>query len=1051
MPSLQSVLFVVLAGVCSQTAPGTGMSAVDPVTQFIVTADSLAAAGGENALITYVSDRGILVGAVVAQLLDVAFQVGEEGNESGEAENVDFAERIARIHSDHNGSSVPLELVATYRNWDADMRDTRVRADTLHERGNADARGDDPDTAVEELRQALDLYERIGDQHSVAVVWGSLGVAHWYRGDLEAVKTQYENALAARRAVEDRILEGKTLNGLGSVYFRLGDLPAAADYYKQAIDLRRRTGDLSGLGTSLTYLGHVYFNLDRLVDARDQYEQALPILEAMGSASQMVDVTIGVANSYSAMGRIERANKTYLRAVELARAAGEVEKEINCRLNLADNHRLAGRYGEAYAELDAVEGLLEKHPDKHQQAVFFQFRGLVDGDVGNIESARENHLRSLELAKELGHPALQMEALLNIGYLYRELGALERGTEITQRAKALAEQHADGRQYRQAVALLADLERRRGNFEASLEGWNEALAQDEYDQSKYNVLEDKVSIASLHAAMGDNAEARRLSYEILPDIREVGSVYWEMAVQFGIGHSFEKENADSAAFHYEEALSLVERSRATLTADESRSEFLSGKYRRFFEEVARYYASLDAGAAGEWSERAFATVERAKARGLLDLIEISEASRTSNGEESVLDELYRLDPQSPDYAAERERLEAEYNALRDKRMQGAVGALAAAQRPTSIGDVREALSKKTVMLQYALGDTVSLLWVIDRNGHDLVTIPNRGVIKPEVLRLRDAIAHPGPGDAALLSSARDLYEHLVAPAGRRLEKAKCVIIVPDGILHEVPFDALLAGDPKNASGWETQPFLARSFATVYAPSAAIYLKLHEQKKRRYEFDLVAFGSPDYSLLAAGGPDGEAFEPLPYARAEVEEISHDVKEKKRRVLLGADANETEFKDQMKNGSTRVLHLATHGVVNPVEPEASSVVLCPDPAGVDDGYLRTREILSSKTDAGIVVVSACETALGRISRGEGVEGLSRAFIASGAGGVVASLWAVSDESTSELMKEFYEHMLKEKRPAAVALQQARLALVDGGRFAHPYYWSPFIVIGTDKSPW
>jgi len=531
----------------------------------------------------------------------------------------------------------------------------------------------------------------------------------------------------------------------------------------------------------------------------------------------------------------------------------------------------------------------------------------------------------------------------------------------------------------------------------------------------------------------------------------MGVDIWEMAVLFGIGHSFEKENPDSAAFHYEQALSVVERSRATLTADESRSEFLSGEYRRFFEDVAGYYASLDASTGGEWSQRAFATVERAKARGLLDLLELSQASRTSDTEEALLDELYKLDPESSDYEEEKKRLEAEYDRLRESRLESAVGALAAAGPAASIETVRKALSKNTVLLQYALGDTVSLLWVIDRKGHDLVTIPGRSALETEVRRLRDAIGQPGSGDAALLSSARALYELLVAPAAGRLEKADRAVIVPDGVLHEVPFDVLLTQDADPDADWGSQPFLTRAYATVYAPSAAVYLKLLEQKKHKYEFELIAYGSPDYSLLADGGRAGGPFEPLPFARAEVEEISRGVKEKKRSVHLDADANELNLKNQMKENSTRVLHLATHGVVDPVEPEASNVVLCPDPAGREDGYLWTLEILAMSNKTGVVVISACETARGRVSRGEGVVGLSRAFIASGAGGVVASLWAVSDESTSDLMTEFYRFMLNKKRPAGNALREARLALIDGGRFAHPFYWSPFIVIGTDKTPW
>jgi CHAT domain-containing protein len=119
--------------------------------------------------------------------------------------------------------------------------------------------------------------------------------------------------------------------------------------------------------------------------------------------------------------------------------------------------------------------------------------------------------------------------------------------------------------------------------------------------------------------------------------------------------------------------------------------------------------------------------------------------------------------------------------------------------------------------------------------------------------------------------------------------------------------------------------------------------------------------------------------------------------------------------------------------------------------DDGYFHTLEILATPTRSRLVVMSACESARGKVSRGEGVVGLSRAFLASGAGSVVASLWAVSDESTAELMRYFYERMLDKKKSASRALNEARLAMIESDKYSHPFYWSPFVVTGTERSPW
>jgi CHAT domain-containing protein/Flp pilus assembly protein TadD len=1027
-------------------AAGPADAAADPVDSFIVTADSLATAGGEEALSGYVVEHEILVGASVALLLDVAFDVGEAGDKAGEAENVDFCERVARVLKDQGGSDVPLQLVATYRGWNADERAVRAQAKSLHDKGNANARGGQPDTAVAQLKQAMALFEQIDDRHSVAVVWGSLGVADWYRGDLAAAAADYKQALAARRAVEDRILEGKTLNGLGSVNLRLGDLAAAVDYYNQAIELRRRTGDQSGLGTSITYLGHVYLQQNRLADARDQYQKAVVILETQGNSGALVDLLNGIAICYAEMGRWQRANSTYRRAIRVAQAAGEPQKEISCRTNLANNYWLAARFAEAFAELDTTAALLDRHPDTVAQARLHSLRGLTYKNTEFFDQARDDLLRCAELAAEIGDPDFLCESLINVGFLYVALGAYDNGLEVGLQAKKMAEENGLARQYRSAVVLLGELNMQKAEYASALEYFQEALEQDEYDGMARKALEDKFSIAVVHAGMGETKEARRLLYEIAPEAGSVGGDNMIISLHLSIGHTFENENPDSASFHYEAALALFERAHATVSADESQGGgFLSGRTRFYFEEIARYYASLDG--AG-WTERAFATVERAKARGLLELLIMAELNRTSAEEEEILDRLYRLDSGAEDYQTQADRLQVEYDRTRERRLKQALGPLAEQGETVTIEDVKKALPKKTVMLQYALGDTTSLMWVIDRKGQTLVTLPNRSELHPEVVRLRDAIGQPGAGDAVLRKSARSLYQVLVAPAEKQLENAEQLIIVPDGFLHEIPFDVLMTAEPDAGAGWASQPYLAQTYATVYAPSAAIYLALRAKDIPQYDLDLVAFGDPDFSLHTGSGAE---FDALPHARAEVNAIGDYVTDDHRVVRLGAEANEAALKRQLDTTSSRAVHLATHGLVNPAEPATSSVVLCPDSAGIEDGYLRTMEILAISTDAGLVVVSACESGRGRVSRGEGVVGLSRAFIASGAGGVVASLWAVSDESTSVLMSEFYKYMLSRKRPAGNSLREAKLALIDDERYAHPFYWSAFIFIGTDQSPW
>jgi len=1028
-------------------AAATAWTAPTDVVETFVSSARSAAHAGDDSLRAAVNRHDLLVGAAVGDLLDQSFDAAQRGDAGEERECLQLARRLATIHEKISGSGTPLSLVETYESWTSADRRARQRAIRLEAEADAARQSGELDRSVELYDEARSLYEQIGDRHSIAVIHGSLGVAYWQLGNMGKVYQHYQKALEERRAVEDHILEGKTLNGLGSANYRIGNYQGAVDFYRQAIALRERTGDLSGLGTSLTYLGNAYYQMGRLIDARDQFERAIAILQDGGDAEQTFDVLNGMASLYSDMGRFAASNDTYRRAVDIAAQSGLTDREIMARRNLADNLRRTFGFREALAQLDSVDALLSEHSDATQRALLHRDRGATRMNMGELDAARVDLLAFLDEAKRLDNPSLRLEALINVGYLYRELGAYDRALGTAAQARELAASLGDGRNQRLALALSGAVQHSTGDYRGALESWQAALALDEKAGAEQTVLADKASLATERAAVGEIEAARREFYALLPEARAFGLDQVEWSIEFGIGHTFEEENPDSAVAHYETALALIERVGSAIGGQEVRTGYLSGRRRFYYEEVARYYASRHAREGEGWSARAFDTMERAKATGLVRLLQSSVAGEGSAAEDSVLEALYGLDESAPGYAERRGDLERRYAELREERVQRTFGGLLPGGA-AALDEIRAKLPKGTALLEYALGDSVSLLWVVDRKGHELVTIPPRPRLESEVERLRDALTRPGAGDEVVRRTSRELYRILVEPARNRIDRAAELVVVPDGALFELPFEALLTEDPDDDAPWSEQPFLARKKTVTYAPSATVYLQLEGRRDGAdYALDLLAVGDPDFSGLRVGGAG--ALEPLPYTESEVKGISASVR--RSRVLEGAGASESALKRQMQAGAPRVLHLATHGLVDAAEPTESSIALAADGVSGEDGYLHTLEILSMRCRTGLVVMSACESARGKVSRGEGVVGLGRAFIASGARAVVASLWSVSDESTAELMKVFYENMMGKRQPAGEALNRARLALIDGGRFAHPFYWSPFVVIGAGNAPW
>jgi CHAT domain-containing protein/Tfp pilus assembly protein PilF len=1029
----------------------SSVTAQDPTMDFIIAADSIYKAGGEEALTGYVESNVILVGAAVHQLIDIAIKVGDQGSAADEKENMEFAELVARIYRDGGGDPAPLELVTVYMGWTSDRRKARAQAKSFEEQATEARKAREFDKAAGLFARALKIYLQIGDSYSEAIVYGSYGVLYWYAGDFDSVLKYYRQALSARRSIDNAILEGRTLNGIGTANFVTSRYDSAEVYYHKAIELRRGTGDLGGLGTSLTYLGNTYSRIGRLSAARDSYEEAAVLVGSLGNETQQLDLLNSVANLYSDMGRLGRAKESYREALEIAVSTGNVRYEIAFRMNLAINAISERRYAEAMKELDTVSGLLESSPDPVYSVELLQNRGNVYLKTGEFDHARDDFLAFLASAKALEDPVLEMTAMLNIGYLYFELGAFDRGLAFADSALSKAGQLESSAVLNEAHSLAAQIEGARGNYPEALGHWKAALEINREAGAEQWMLHDEIGIATVTAQAGETEKARGLFIGLLPRIRETGLTRYESNMWMGIAHTFEGTDPDSAKYYYERALSLIEETGMETGSAELGAGLLSGSSRFYYEEVARYFAGMAAKTGDEkWSSEAFGTIERAKARGLLELLEGSLAGEHSAREDAVLDSIYGLDPAAADYAAALERLERDYRKIREERLAATTGSLSAAGDIIDLESASKMLPKNTVMFAYALGDSASQLWVIDRKGHDLYELPARSEFSRDTGMLAEALTRPGAGDARLKSQARKLYKTLIAPGGKRLEKAKYLVIVPDGCLFEIPFEVLLEEDIDEGADWSGMPFLARSRSILYAPSASVFAGLREKKRmKKYDIDIVAAGDPDYSYLGEGSE--RSLRPLPNTRAEVEGIGSLFKDDKRIILIGAEASEAAIKKNITDNPSRMIHIAAHGLVDPVTPAASSIALSASPGDGEDGFLHTLEILALPVESRLVVLSACETATGRVSRGEGVVGLSRAFLGAGASAVVSSLWAVPDESTAELMRSFYGYMAGKKKPAFEAINEARKTLLDSGEYSHPFHWASFIVIGSEKAPW
>jgi CHAT domain-containing protein len=292
----------------------------------------------------------------------------------------------------------------------------------------------------------------------------------------------------------------------------------------------------------------------------------------------------------------------------------------------------------------------------------------------------------------------------------------------------------------------------------------------------------------------------------------------------------------------------------------------------------------------------------------------------------------------------------------------------------------------------------------------------------------------------------ELFNNLVLPG---LDKnIKNIIFVPDDILHFLPFEALISDNGENS-------WLVKDYQIAYAPSISSLREIVEHKKsnrQKPRMDLLAFGDPFFGALETGNNGTDIFEQffssrsfdffrLEFSGREIDEISSLFK--KKNVFRRKEASE----DLLKNHSLedyKIIHFATHSIIDEKIPDRSSIVLTLDEDPAEDGFFQMREIYNIKLNADLVTLSSCQTGLGEFIHGEGIEGINRAFFYAGASSVLMSLWAVNDQASCQLMERFYFH-LRSSESIMNALRKAKLELIESDPLPHPYYWAGFIASG------
>jgi CHAT domain-containing protein/Tfp pilus assembly protein PilF len=847
------------------------------------------------------------------------------------------------------------------------------------------------------------------------IALNALGTAYARTGEKRRALACFEEAAEVLRPLQDRSKLASIAGNIGVTYSDLGEYRHALDSYRRGLALYREIGNRAGEALQLNNIGTVYSNLAEYQKALDAHLTALEINKSFNNRWNVAINLNNIAWIYSSLGDRRRALNYYQEALEILRTIKDQWGLGHTLNNVGEIYAALGEHEKALAFHN--EGLASRRivKDPDGEAVSQNNIGRIHAKLGQREEARHDYQHALEIARRVGDPRLLASTLRSIGALSRETGEQQQSREYLDEALKVSRAIQDRRGEASALSELARLERDCGNLSEARRRADEALAA-------FESLRLTVASPALRASFFTSA-------------REVEEL--EIDVLMRLHCQRPKEGYDA------EALSVVERGRARSLLEmlgESGAEIREGVDPQLLDRERELVRLI-----GGKAERQTRVLS-----GKYNEAEASVARRELDALTAELDQVQsRIRESSPQYAA------------------------LTRPAPLNLRKIQaEVLDEDTILLEYSLGAEKSFLWAVTPNSAVVFVLPARADVESAAKRLSDLLNARNrklpetpaaraerlrQADAAYIDAAQEASRILLGPVAFRLAN-KRLLIVPDGVLQNLSFSAL--AEPAG----EKSPLIVKH-EIVVAPSASVVgLLRHDNGTRRVADQALAivadpvFSADDARIARQpNAPSGEAnrsaagagvqdFLRLRFSRREADEIA-------RLLPAGAALKALDFDASREKvlssdfGRHRIVHFATHSVLNNERPELSGVVLSLfDQSGRPrDGFLRLYEIYNLHLSSDLVVLSACQTALGGEIRGEGLIGLTRGFLYAGARSVVASLWEVDDRTSAELMKHFYEGILvRGERPAA-ALKAAQVAMWKTRGWDAPYYWAAYTLQG------
>jgi CHAT domain-containing protein/tetratricopeptide (TPR) repeat protein len=901
--------------------------------------------------------------------------------------------------------------------------------------------------AIEKYKEALPLFESAGDTYRHALTFLSIGITYARLNEFRVALDYFSNALSLARTAGDRKLEAATETFLGGMHDVLGNVKSALDHYNQALNLSRESQNRSAEANALNNIGTIYSNMSDWQKALEYYQQALPLHRALGNQRSEGRALQNIGVALQMLGEPQRALNSFQEALVINRSVNEKNLVAEVLTLVGSAYYDSGEIQKAFENYNQALNLERELGNRGLEGNTLDRLGTAYSALGQPPKALESHLRALELRRATKDRRREAISLNNLGHVYNQLN---------QPSKAIES-------YNQALVILRDISDL-NNIALALQGSarSEQLLGD-LETARKRIEESLTLIETVRARAG--SQQLRASY--------LASM--ENAYEFYIDLLLQSHAKDAAAGYAAEALAASERGRA----------------RSLLEMLNEAHVDIREGVGSDLiaRERELSQLLNAKAQRQIQL----KAQKGSAEEIAILDK-------------EISALEDEYRqtqvAIRKNSPQYA--ALSQPQ-PLTLKDIQQQLDQNTVLLEYSLGNERSYVWVVTPASLNTFELPGREQIENKARQVYQLLTNRSvfksvetleqrrqriaQADSQLLEAARELSGIVISPVASQLGN-KRLIIVADGALQYIPFAMLPEPEIQGAGERETRrqnsdrritaspnPPLIVNHEVVSLPSASALavqrqslagrklapkavaviadpvfsttderLKTHVRTEGRRE-DQIETGSGTRIIEHLADDSGKLIiRRLQFTRQEAEQILA-VKPNPANLKAIDFKADRATATSVELSKYRYVHFATHGYLDSDRPDLSAVVLSlvDEKGKPQDGFLRAHDIYNLNLPAELVVLSACQTGLGKQVRGEGLVGLTQGFMYAGARRVVVSLWNVNDKATADLMQRFYRHMLKDNQSPSASLRAAQIEMWNQKQWHSPYYWAAFTMQG------